>query len=606
MGTAGNRTGYKVYSINTTIRNPKRNLDFLNTFVGFEGIPFDSDAKVKYLELCVRDGIYQFKKIDNSLKDKILNNVPLNTDEIRIAFEDNPQATGFSNRVVTQLRSLKDQGFIQFDSSKDKMKLPIYRFTNLGKKLLDKNNLSTDVYSIAMIALHGKSPIRTTILNESRPFLNTLFVIYEVGKLLAQKGVETKGILTHEFAAFVLSMKDCDYKKAAQRIISYREKFGLKENEAYITDFCFVKEGLLPLNYNTLMVDYVDDVFRKFEMTGLLRKRGAYKNTYIDFSIQNLKKINQILEAFVDYIWINFKSEKDFYDYVDSIKLPWQIDVNSRKEVLIDKAKVLGVSLNFSQTLDEVEAYLNSLSGKNAINNQMSKYSLEQLYREMLILAGEINEKSIMDDLSEPLRLEFLIGLLLGKKYNPSFVVSNLLYNDDGEPLSFAPSRKADILFDGEGLSIVIEATMIRARNQQLNSETTNLTRHLEDVELQTQRKFSLTLIAPYVHRDTLDYFRYIATSLDFSVCPLSISRLLEIIQISDNPGEFKSFFENNVELLKKNKNINHLTDFINQKYLALKIEPQLMDIFQERLPLFVKLEKNITDGLIKPIEKNT
>ena len=38
MGTAGDRTGYKVFSINTTIRNPARNYDFLKVFERFDGI----------------------------------------------------------------------------------------------------------------------------------------------------------------------------------------------------------------------------------------------------------------------------------------------------------------------------------------------------------------------------------------------------------------------------------------------------------------------------------------------------------------------------------------------------------------------------------------
>ena len=37
MGTSGNRPGYKVFSISTTIRNPKRNADFLTAFQAFDG-----------------------------------------------------------------------------------------------------------------------------------------------------------------------------------------------------------------------------------------------------------------------------------------------------------------------------------------------------------------------------------------------------------------------------------------------------------------------------------------------------------------------------------------------------------------------------------------
>ena len=49
MGTAGNRKGYKVFSINTTIRNPKRNRDFLAIFEPFNGKIFDEQTAYNYL-----------------------------------------------------------------------------------------------------------------------------------------------------------------------------------------------------------------------------------------------------------------------------------------------------------------------------------------------------------------------------------------------------------------------------------------------------------------------------------------------------------------------------------------------------------------------------
>ena len=36
MGTAGNRPGFKVYSISTTIRNPGRNTEFLEVLKKFD------------------------------------------------------------------------------------------------------------------------------------------------------------------------------------------------------------------------------------------------------------------------------------------------------------------------------------------------------------------------------------------------------------------------------------------------------------------------------------------------------------------------------------------------------------------------------------------
>ena len=49
MGTSGARKGYKIFSINTTIRNPKRNTDFLIAFKKFDGQLMDDNNLYLYL-----------------------------------------------------------------------------------------------------------------------------------------------------------------------------------------------------------------------------------------------------------------------------------------------------------------------------------------------------------------------------------------------------------------------------------------------------------------------------------------------------------------------------------------------------------------------------
>ncbi|WP_373886341.1 AlwI family type II restriction endonuclease [Campylobacter hyointestinalis] len=112
------------------------------------------------------------------------------------------------------------------------------------------------------------------MLNESRPFLNTLFVIAELKKYYDLQNKEFKGILKDEFKSFVLGMKDCDYKKCADEIIKFREKFGVKvskESQNYIEKYLFDKEKLFRVKLNTLN-DYADEMQRKFEMTGEIEK----------------------------------------------------------------------------------------------------------------------------------------------------------------------------------------------------------------------------------------------------------------------------------------------------------------------------------------------
>lgn len=580
-GTSGNRPGYKIYSINTTVRNPKRNIEFLEVFLPYDGKPFDSDAKHRYLAECVKRGVYRFTNIDESIKYKLDNDIELSPSEVRQAFRDNPQATGFANRVVTQLRSLKDQGFLDFVRDGRTRDGAIMKVTSLGKMLIENNISSSDIYTIAMIALHGKSPIRTTMYNETRPFLNTLFVMNEVKRIMQSRHKEFKGILLHEFAGFVLSMKDCDYRKAAREIVKYRDKFGNNINKPYLENYIYNDLGLLRVTFNTLIKDYVDDVYRKFELTGLLRKRGAYTNTYIDFSVQNLGKVNQILNEFGGYYWHDFRTKSEYYDYIDSIVLPWNRDDKLRREVLQQRADSMGVIIDFAQTLEQIEDYLNQISGQTALSRQVRNFTFDEIIKELLILSKDIDDapNKKVEDLSEPLRLEYLLALLFGKKYGPEYVVSNLIYNDDGEPLSFAPGGKSDISFHSTDLNLIIEATMIRNRNQQLNSETANLSRHLEDMEARSGTSFGMTLVAPYIHRDTCDYFEYTASRKQLNICPLSIQRIVEIIQVSDTTGDFQNNFKILVNTLKESAiNLSLFLDYVNSKYLSFETNKQIYD----------------------------
>ena len=71
MGTSGARKGYKIFSINTTIRNPKRNTDFLIAFKKFDGQLMDDNNLYLYLFELVKKGIYLFTYVSESIKNKI-------------------------------------------------------------------------------------------------------------------------------------------------------------------------------------------------------------------------------------------------------------------------------------------------------------------------------------------------------------------------------------------------------------------------------------------------------------------------------------------------------------------------------------------------------
>ena len=543
MGRSGNRKGYKVFSITTTIRNPQRNTDFLETFKRFDGKVMDDEDLFMYLTELVKRGIYKFQNVPESIKHKLEVDEELSHEEVALLVELNPQATGWSGRVKTQLRGLKDQAFLRFDDD-DKISI-----TQLGNELLANKRDVSFVYTRAMLGMHYLNPCRTSALNKAVPFLNTLFVINEVNKLWSELGNEPKGILKHEFGAFVLSMKDCDYKKAAKDIIEYRKKYRFEPKlevfEKYLMD-----NDILPLESSSLIRDYPDEVFRKFEMTGLIVQHGAFSHVYYNFSQYNMEKIKALLDMYANYSFKEFKNQDEYYNYLASIKLPWEDSERIRRKVIETKAAVLKMTPSPSLSLEDQEAFLDRMFYTQALAKAVQRVDLSVVYKELLILSGKDKSESKYTAIPEPLRLEYLLALALGKKYGLNGLVSNIIYNEDGYPLHCAPSGKCDIIYIHEDGAYIIEPTMQRSRNQQLNSETTNVVRHVEAEKRENNLDYRVMMVAPYVHPDVIDYFQYQIHSSKTKMLTLTIDRTVGLLadsetvaMLADNFDEILNWF---------------------------------------------------------------
>jgi len=521
--------GYKVFSINTTIRNPQRNRDFLIAFKPFSGQVFTADSAYAYLWELIKKGIYQVSDIPNEIRQKWENDIDLAPSEIRQAIDDNPQATGLYGRTMTHLRSLRDQGFVQFSSAK---RNNIITITRLGQEIIDNTKDPTIVYTKAMLGMHANSPVRPKILNRSRPFLNTLFVIEEVNRRWQKLGNQPKGILLHEFATFVLSMQNCDYQCAAENIIAYRQLFKSEINRAYIENF-LRKEHIIPIAFNSLIKDYPDEVFRKFEMTGLLTKHGAYQYIYINFSQYNYAKVQTILQSYKDYRWETFDTVPAYYAFLEQQVVPWETDESVRRKVVSEKAKVLGVTLSERNSLEQNEEYLDRMFYTHALEKAVQKYDYSFITQELQILAGTRKVRSELESISEPLRLEYLLALFFGKRYGLQGLVSNIIYNDEGMPLHCATGGKSDIVFYHSDGSYILEPTMLSSKAQQQNSETSNIVRHVKDEESKTPFRYRVMMVAPRVHADIADYFQYKAEKEDANIIPITIERAVGLFKDS-------------------------------------------------------------------------
>ena len=560
QGRSGNRKGYKVFSFTTTIRNPKRNRDFLIVFEPFNGKIFDEACSYAYLYELIKKGIYHVSDISNDVKEKWSNDIDLSPEEIRQAIDDNPQATGLHGRVMTQLRSLRDQGFLMFNEvGRGKQRITI---TKLGKDIIDNIIDPTITYTKAMLGIHAQSPVRVKQLNQSRPFLNTIFVIDEVNKRWKALGNEPKGILMHEFGTFVLSMKDCDYMACADEIINYRLKYG-KEAKRRPIEHYLREKGILPIQYNCLIRDYPDEVFRKFEMTGLVVKHGLFSYVYIDFSKYNYSKVATIIKAYKQYRFERFTTVPEYYRFLELQVIPWENDDFIRRKIIEEKAKVLGVTLNPNNTLEENEEQLDRVFFTHSLEKAVNRYDYQLISKELLILARHKKCKSEFEDISEPLRLEYLLALYFGKRYGLKGLVSNIIYDEEGLPLHCAPGGKSDIIFHNEIGSYILEPTMLTSRQQQQNSETTNIVRHVKNEESKSKLRYRVMMIAPCVHNDVADFFQFKAIKEGVKITPITIERTVGLLEDSKTLQDLGINYDEILRLLVEN-DIDIYSDVIN------------------------------------------
>lgn len=248
-------------------------------------------------------------------------------------------------------------------------------------------------------------------------------------------------------------------------------------------------------------------------MTGLLIARGKFKHIYYDFSNFNSKKIESLLEAYKDY---------DF------------------------------------ENLNILEESLNQKFYNKALQSAILQSDIKELLEELKILASLSNSKSKYD-IPEPLRLEYLLALILGKKYGIIKLYSNLIYNENGIPLSYAPAGKIDLEYN----DFLFEATMIKNRNQQLNSETTSIARHMKESQDKRHEYLRTMLIAPYIHWDVALFFKFCAKEFESKIAPITITKFIELIEKSPNFSDFQINFDKFVNLLLNEKTQNYI-DSIN------------------------------------------
>lgn len=561
-GTSGRREGYKLYSFNTSIRMPDKNIEFLEIFKKYEGKLVTSEVKIDIYKDAIQSGALTPENMNSNIKAKIKRGELLTEEEMSDVMEHNEPSNGFTGRVGDYIMSLENQAFIQRLGTQRKYRI---RLTELGNRLLEGKYNEQDLYTKAMIGLEYGSTSRVTVDNKANPFLNTIFVINELRNHYAQIGEDFKGITLYEFGLFVLTMKNCRYKKAVDDILAYREEYGISESEAFANDY-LASNNIQPYAKETIYgsASYSDEVLRKFKKTGLIVERRTFQTRYINFNEQEIEKIFLLLEKYENYSWKSYNSDDDYYEYIETIVLPWEESSSNYYKVLKRKAEAIDYNLNEEDITANDYEEINKLYYQFVFeSNDYDQFPYENIIKELQLIDRTIDGDSSLSDVEEYVRFEWFTSLLLANKYGKENVKAHLILDDEGLPLSQAPGNNPDVELLNNDVHYNIEVTTIKNRNQQLNAETTTVARHLASANTDDLINKAL-LVAPFIHEDTIRYYRFEANDSNVTIVPITLSMFIKLVEKAMDIAQFDALIEECCDKLK-NCTIVEYEQFISE-----------------------------------------
>lgn len=133
--------------------------------------------------------------------------------------------------------------------------------------------------------------------------------------------------------------------------------------------------------------------------------------------------------------------------------------------------------------------------------------------------------------IDKPVRLEFLVSVILKAKFPGMHVRPNYTVDDEGLPVFTAAGGMADIeCFDSDNNPLV-EVTLMSSRTQATN-EMPAITRHLSEAIKKYPDKYVFSVfIAPVIHPDTVYMAGYSKYQYKTDIFPFSADDFVKKIE---------------------------------------------------------------------------
>lgn len=502
---------YKQMAFDTAVRNPERYLQILGCLKEYEGKILDDVTLLDivctlYLKEIVKSPLVEINEFTqiNDIRDRVI-------EVNKTRNGDGGFPKGYQSRFWTYMRTPSEFGLIYARYNSE------FKFSNILTSLLEGKLDEQQVFSIQAIKTNRKSPYRNVSndYNYFRFILGVLLKLRERGSNLS-------------YEQFTVSLFSRDGNVDDFIKLLDENKFG-DENSTYE----YIKNTFKTTNkFQTVMRDYPDVVRRVLIISGFITIR------YSGVKIMQLNenKINYIMDLI----------SKDFH-FSDEEKENDLLFFNKMNESTSDELEILNVHSK-EDVIDAID-YLDKL------HNLINTYNIsEDIVVKMINNIGSrTNIIEEFREISEPLKLEFYISLLIAIRHGKDLLVKpNYKADHLGKPYSHAPGNMGDIEVYGDNLFWLIEVTLMRNNKQQLNNETTSVIRHFSsDVKISLDNY--LSFVAPYIHEDTKEFYNFQLFKYrneKIYIKPYSIEEFLNITMAKRNFNDMKDYKKSMLETI--------------------------------------------------------
>lgn len=525
---------FKPLSFSTTIRNPHRIADFLYCIKDYEGKILTNEVIFDIIKNVLKNKIYvTMPEKANPIFNKIYSGSETFSDDqlneiIKISPQKHKEAGfdyGWPSRFDTWYNLLKEFGFIDYSMNQT------IKLTDAGKLMTravvsaptsyDSWKYDEEIIQSAMLNALCKYQIDNPFcknLNHNRPLILLLNLI---NKLKQRIPNYYNGISRGEIS-ILICWPDSNVDNLAEYIINLRKNGSLHYSDEQIYDCCLrllgaTHEQEKRFKISQITGEAVDEYIRKMRITGVISLRG--NGNYIDVNTLESKKIDYILNNYPDIQDFTFLSIEEYINYMGTLD-PNLVNIESCHEDL--------TSLK-----------------QNALESMANEYSYDKLYEELEICGNkQASHDNILRLIDKPTRYELLISILLCKKFGKYTVCPNYNVDDEGMPTHTAKGGVPDIICEDDENISLIEVSLMRGRNEQINNEIIPIMRHLKEYTNPNNKKKTAIFISPQVHTDTEK--------------AAGFSRLIDKLNV------YTSSTENITEIVKNSNSIHELISKIN------------------------------------------